>query len=109
MSLIVSAPKKKEKQSPYTYAWVMDADVDNYSLRIVDVVTQRIWLQDGIWCMRTVFNNSVGGESVFTGQRQTLEEAAKASDRLLYKNFPKEWTVTDAHAIVDSWRGDLNL
>ena len=107
MSLIVSAPKKKEKQSPYTYAWVSDSDVDSYSLHIAGVITQRIWVQDGVWCMRTtVYNN---GKSGFAGHRPTLEEAAKASERLLYKNFPHVWTVTDARAIMKSWKGDLRF
>jgi len=103
-SLIVSAPAKKEKQSLYKYAWVLDTDVNSYNLTIPGLITQNICEFENEWHMNTHLGNKH-----FVGVRPTLEEAFKASDRLLYQHFPKEWTVTDARAIMASWREDLNL
>jgi uncharacterized metal-binding protein len=108
MSLIVSTPKKKEKQSPYKHAWVRD-DNGLYGLIIGEDVFF-IWeARGGVWNkILWKMSASIGGKK-YRGERPTLEEAAKASDRLLYKNLPHVWTVTDARAIIDPWRGDLNF
>jgi hypothetical protein len=100
--LIVKAPAKKEKQSLYKYAWIRESD-GVFGL-IVNDNTFFIGEENGTWTAIALINNKR-----HRAVRSTLEEAFKASDRLLYKNFPKEWTMTDASAIMASWREDLNL
>lgn len=102
MSLIVSAPKKKEKQSPYTYAWVRQEN-GLFGLVFKENVMY-IWEEGGKWIMTATL-----GKEKFRGERKTLEDAAKAADRLLYKKFTHVWTVTDPRVIIDPWKGDLNL
>jgi hypothetical protein len=103
MSLIVSAPKKKDKQSPYTYAWTKVKE-DAFELQVPEKITMLIWRDGVIWHMRSLI-----GMQRFFGVRASLEDAAKAADHLLYKNFPQIWTVTDARAIMKSWKGDLRF
>jgi hypothetical protein len=105
MSLIVSAPKKKAKQSPYTYAWVLEPD-GSFTLRAAALCLARLHLSElrPGWRIAAKMNGEVK-----RGDFESLEDAAKAVDRLLYKNFPHVWTVTDARVIVDPWRGDLNF
>jgi hypothetical protein len=108
VSLKIEVPAKRPKVSAYKYAWVRDTNVDSYKLHISPLLLQLIWAEDNAWYMRTAFYDAAGKETVFSGYRPTLEAAFKASDRLLYKNFPKEWTVTDARAIMASWSGEIS-
>ena len=100
MSLIVGAPKKKEKESPYKYAWVRE-ESGLMGLVFGDNVMY-IWEEHGKWIMTA----TLGGKK-FRGERGSLEDAAKAAERLLYKNFSNVWTQTDASAIINPWKGDL--
>jgi hypothetical protein len=103
---LTSPPKVSKKVSPYKHAWVADGNFA-YVLNIDGLVTARIWQwDDGTWQMRIKFAKNPVARS---GERPTLEEAFKASDRLLHKHLPHVWTVTDARAIISSWKGDLNL
>ena len=100
MSIIVKEPAKKAKASPYTYAWVKDAN-GRFILE-VGVDTFYIWEQAGFWHATA----HIAGQS-YHSERPTLEEAAKAVDRLLYKKFPRVWTQTDARAIIRPWAGNI--
>jgi hypothetical protein len=100
MSLIIKKPEPKPKQSPYKYAWTR---VDNGPMNLVfDDSEMSIWEENGEWIAAA----TLGGKKYRTS-RDTLEGAAKAADRLLYKNFPHVWTQTDARAIINPWKGDL--
>lgn len=102
MSLIISAPKKKEKEPACKYAWTKD---EKGVMRLVfDDNIMSIWEDHGRWVM-TAFLDGHG----YRGERETLEAAAKAADRLLYEKFKNVWTQTDAHVIIDPWKGDLPL
>lgn len=61
-----------------------------------------IWEQAGKWTATARIN----GKN-YHAERDTLEDAAKAADRLLYKTMPKVWTVTDVRAIITPWKEDL--
>jgi hypothetical protein len=101
MSLIVKEPAKKAKASPYTYAWVM-ADTGLLSLTF-DENEMCLYEEAGLW----IATATIDGKR-YRAARQSLEDAAKAADRLLYKKFPHVWTQTDARAIISPWKGDLN-
>lgn len=105
MSLIVKAPAKKEKQSPYSYAWKA-IGTDCFQLDVPEKIKLRIWKhkEKKIWYIRA----RVGKENYY-GERFNLESAAKACDRMLYKKFPHVWTVTDPRVIIDPWKGDLKF
>lgn len=103
MSVIVTAPPKKPKVSAYKYAWARD-DNGLFGLIIDTRAVLYIWQDGREWRMTAQF-----GDKKYNGTRSSLEGAAKAADRLLYKNLPKEWTITDARAIIRPWEGDLNL
>jgi hypothetical protein len=102
MSLIVKAPTKKEKQSPYTYAWVRRES--GLMTLVFDDNIMMLWEENGEW----IITATLAGKK-YRATRNTLEGAAKAADRLLYKNFPHVWTQTDARVIINPWKGDLNL
>lgn len=102
MSLIVKAPAKKEKQSPYKYAWKKD-ECGRFVLEF-EKNAFYIWEQAGVWTATA----HIGGQN-YHAKRPTLEAAAKAADRLLYKTFSHVWTQTDARVIISPWRGDLIL
>jgi hypothetical protein len=102
VSLIVKEPEKKKAASWAKYTWVKD-DNGRFVL-VVGVDTFYIWEQAGYWYATA----HIDGQS-YHAERPTLEEAAKAADRLLYKKLPKAWTVTDARGIISPWKGDLNL
>ena len=101
MSLIVKAPAKKEKQSPYTYAWKTVSE-NCFDLDVPEKISMRIWKNKTVWNIRAF----VGGQKYF-GERYNLESAAKACDRMLYKKFPHIWTVTDPRVIIRPWSGDI--
>lgn len=105
MSIKIDVPVKPPKPSPYKHAWVKVAEND-FHFVVEGCITQRIWYDaaEDLWFMSC----SAKGKT-YKGTRATLEEAAKASDRLTYKNFPHIWTVTDARAIIDSWKGVLKF
>lgn len=99
--MIVKQPEKKKPTPWAKYTWVREEN-GVFGLVIGEDVFF-IWEEHGTWIMTAKI-----GDKHFRGERRTLEDAAKASDRLLYKNLPKVWTVTDARVIINPWRGDLN-
>lgn len=105
MSLrITSPPKVSKKVSPYKHTWVLQPD-GSFTLRVNEtMVVMRVYEQKPKWHVVAV----IAGKT-YRAERETLEDASKAADLLLYKKFPKEWTVTDARVIIGSWKGDLNL
>lgn len=105
MSLIVKAPAKKEKQSPYSYTWKTIGE-NCFELDIEGKIKLRIWQMRGktVWYIRA----RIGAQN-FYGERYTLESAAKACDQMLYKKFPHVWTVTDARVIISPWKGELTF
>lgn len=100
MSLIVKAPAKKEKQSPYAYAWVKDER--KFASLVFDQNVMYIWEEKGVWLATAIIDSKV-----YRAERKTLEDAAKAADRLLYKTYPHVWTKTDPRVIIGPWKGDL--
>ena len=104
MSIIVKEPEKKAKPSIYAHTWVKKDDND-FELHVEGTIMLRIWRTSAeTWSMLGRI-----GEKTYKGTRPSLEEAAKAADRLLYKKFPHVWTTTDARAIIAPWRGDLHF
>lgn len=104
MPLLLSVPEKVSKKvSPYKHTWIQETD-GSYTIRVGVLFLARLYQFNDLWRMAVRVNGKT-----YRGERPTLEDAAKAVDRLLYKNLPKEWTVTDARCIIGPWRGDLNL
>ena len=107
MSIVVKAPAKKAKAVWWKHEWVKDDGV--YCLLIdgrfeATITPASLCDADPHGWFMTV---TMDGKR-HSGQRATLEEAAKAVDRLLYKNLPREWTLTNANAIMP-WKGDLTF
>jgi hypothetical protein len=99
---IETAPRPSKKVSPYKHTWVRD---DNGLLGLVfGENVMFIWEENGVW----ISTATLDGKK-YRAERATLEDAAKAADRLLYKKFPHVWTVTDARGIIAPWKGDLCL
>jgi hypothetical protein len=97
---IETAPRASTKVSPYKHTWVR---ADNGLLSLVfGHNSMLIWEENGVW----ISTATLRGKK-YRAERATLEYAAKAADRLLYKTFPHVWTVTDARVIIAPWKGDL--
>ncbi len=43
----------------------------------------------------------------YVGSRPTLEEAFKATDRLIYKEAKEYWLKSDASVVLEQWKGTL--
>ncbi len=76
----------------------------SYTLRVGVLFLARLYQFNKLWRIAVRINKIIQRT-----EQPTLEAAAKAADRLLYKHFPKEWTVTDPRVIIDSWKGDLTF
>lgn len=100
MSLIVKSPPKKEKESPYKYAWVREES--GLMGLVFGENVMYIWEERGKWHMTATLSGKK-----FRGERKTLEDAAKAADRLLYEKFPNVWTQTDASVTIRPWADDI--
>jgi hypothetical protein len=44
----------------------------------------------------------------YVGNRPTLEDAFKATDRLIFLHTKDIWAKSDASAVLESWKGVLN-
>lgn len=103
MSLIVKQPEKKKPTPWALYTWTKK-DENDFELRVEGSITMRVYKHADGWEMVAC----TAEQKTYRGTRPTLEDAAKAVDRLLYKTNPRAWTVTDARAIMP-WKGDLNF
>jgi hypothetical protein len=104
MSIVVKAPAKKAKTVWWKHEWTTETGKAGVYFLVIDGLFAATIQSGGSGWLMTVTVDGVH----YSGQRATLEEAAKAVDRLLYKNLPHEWTLTNANAIMP-WKGDLTF
>ena len=107
MPLLITVPAKKPKENACKYFWKLAPNsADDFYLVIGLDNGARIWKDPAgrPWRMRVKAD-----DKVFSGERETLEDAFKATDRLVYKTFPGVWAQTDCRVIVATFEGDLNL
>ena len=102
MPLLITAPAKKQKENACKYFW-KDDERAGYVLVIDESNGARLWEEAGQWHMRAALKGQT-----YTGARDTLEDAFKATDRLVYKNFPHVWTSTNCRVILEKWEGVLS-
>ena len=106
MPLLITALAKKLKENACKYFWKLAPNsVDDFYLVICLDNGARVWKDPAgrPWRMRVKADGKV-----FSGERETLEDAFKATDRLVYKHFPHVWTSTNCRVILDLWAGDLS-
>lgn len=108
MALLITVPAKKPKENACKYFWTVapNRTDDDFYLVIGLDDGARIWKNEAgrPWHMRLKINGKT-----FVGERETLEDAFKATDRLIYKNASHVWTQSDAHAVLVFFEGDLSL
>ena len=101
-------PRKGAPATPfYRHVWVkQEGGLEGYDLIIPELFTAHIWMEEGGAWLATMY---FGGRRYVADSRPSLEAAFKAVDRIMYKYFPHECTLTASRAIMAPWKGDLNL
>jgi hypothetical protein len=72
--------------------------LDSYVFMPDDSCRVFITEQDSKWSMTA----NIGGKH-YSGERSTLEDAAKACFKLLYDHAKEKWLHMDARALTDVW------
>lgn len=83
-----------------TYAW--KRMMGTYVFNPVPGVSAKLEEAGTKWSMTVLINGHR-----FTGQRDTLEEAFKATDRLLFKHAKDYWLKSLCHEVLEPWVGTL--
>ncbi len=92
--------EKGTAQAPVLYCW--EELLDSYLFRPSETCSATLTERDGKWEMLLQVNGKR-----YVGSRPTLEEAFKATDRLIYKEAKEYWLRSDARAVLEQWKGTL--
>ena len=82
------------------YCW--EELLDTYTFKPSETCSATIAPLGEGWTMAVVIDGKR-----YLGNRPTLEEAFKATDRLIYQHARKYWLRMDSRVIMEPWKGDL--
>jgi hypothetical protein len=60
--------------------------------------------ENNVWKMLIVID-----KQRYTGERPTLEEAFKVTDKLIFQKAKQAWLNSDCKAVIAPWQGDLDI
>ena len=109
MKKSTNKPRKRRTQTlaekgtvehPVLYRWAQMLDSYTFEAPNVDA---RLTHQGDVWFMAVKIN----GKN-YVGNRPTLEDAFKATDRLIFLHTKDIWAKSDSSALLEPWKGVLN-